>query len=86
MKFMVFWTPSALKRLAELWNAGPDRAAIAAAANFIDKSLEYDPESQGESRGSNVRILIRAPLAVYCKVSPDDCNVTVFAVWRWTAP
>ncbi len=86
MKFMVFWVPSALKRLAELWNAGPDRAAIATAANTIDQSLQFDPESQGESRGTNVRILIQAPLAIYFKVSPDDCKVTVFAVWRWTPP
>ena len=86
MKFMVFRVPSALNRLAALWNAGPDRAVIATAANTIDQLLKSDPESKGESRGGNVRILIHAPLAVYFKVSPDDCKVTVFAVWRWTPP
>ena len=37
MKYTVVWRPTALKRLAELWNAGPDRAEIAAASNAIDQ-------------------------------------------------
>lgn len=82
MKFTVIWRPTALKRLAETWNSGPDRSAISAAANAIDSALKQDPLSQGESRFGNTRILIHDPLAVYFDVSVDDCLVTVWAVWR----
>ena len=43
MKYTVVWRPSALRRLAELWNAGPDRADISTAANAIDRILKHDP-------------------------------------------
>jgi hypothetical protein len=62
----------------------PDRAAIAAAANRIDRLLLQDASSQGEARAGDTRILICAPLAVYFRVQEGDCLVSVFDVWRWT--
>ncbi len=49
MKYTVVWLPSALTMLAELWNDGPDRAAITQAANRIDRNLLVDPLHYGES-------------------------------------
>ena len=39
MKYTVTWTPSAEQDLAALWNAAPDRQAVADAADEIDTSL-----------------------------------------------
>jgi hypothetical protein len=84
MKWTVVWQPEADDRLAELWNIGPDRAAIAQAANQIDWLLARDPEHQGEEREDNIRIMIVPPLAVYFTISQPDCMVSVIDVWRWT--
>ena len=83
MKWTVVWQPAADDRLAELWNAGPDRAAIAQAADQIEWLLRRDPLRQGEQRDGNIRVLIVRPLAVGYNVSEPDCLVSVFAVWRW---
>jgi len=83
MKYMVIWLPSAEQRLAQLWTTGPDRAAITAAANAIDRTLAADPDTQGEARAGQTRILIEEPLAVYFKVNEQDRRVTVWDVWRW---
>ena len=84
MKYTVVWQPAALGKLAELWNAGPDRADITAAANAIDRLLGRDASTQGEAREGNTRILICAPLAVYFQVQEADRLVSVYAIWRWS--
>jgi hypothetical protein len=83
MKWTVVWQPAADDRLCELWNAGPDRAAIAQAADQIDWLLRRDPLHQGEERDGDIRVLIVPPLAVGYTASEPDCLVSVFAVWRW---
>jgi len=85
MTYTVVWEPTAEKALAELWNTGPDRAHITAAADTIDQTLRRDPATKGEARADDTRILICRPLAVYFTVRADDRLVTVFAVWRWSA-
>jgi hypothetical protein len=61
--FRVAWMQSALNELAEAWlqaDAG-QRAAVTAAVDAIDRVLELDPESQGESRTGAQRILFEPP-------------------------
>jgi hypothetical protein len=82
MKYTVIWLPTAQQLLAQLWNTASDRAAVSAASNAIDAALQRDPLGIGESRGSVTRTLAQAPLRVYYDVSPDDCQVTVWAVAR----
>ena len=82
MTFTVVWTPSALRELAALYNQASDKSAVTAASNSIDISLRDDPLSVGESRSGPTRILIEDSLRVSYDVSPDDCLVTVWAVWR----
>lgn len=86
MKWTVVWQPVALQNLADYWNLGPDRAAIAAASDRIDWLLQHDPLHVGEARDGDGRILIEPPLAVLFNVSKDDCLVSVFDAWRWTNP
>lgn len=82
MNYTVLWEPGAERRLAELWNAGPDRGAIAAAADQIDTLLARDPTAQGESRSGNRRLVYRGPLAVLFDVRLAEGTVYVLAVDR----
>jgi hypothetical protein len=70
-------------RLADLWTAGPDRAAVTAAADTIDSMLARRPRDLGESRPGGTRILIEKPLAVLYEVVEDDRRVYVLDVWRF---
>jgi hypothetical protein len=82
MKWTAVWLPDAQNDLATLWTLGPDRSEVAAAADEIDRLIAADPLNQGESRDEGERLLVVHPLAVRYTVSPDDCLVTVRAVWR----
>ena len=82
MRYEVVWRPVAEGWLADLWTAGPDRAAVAAAANEIDLLLAQRPRDVGEARAGSTRILIEEPLAVLYEVVEDDRRVYVLDVWR----
>jgi hypothetical protein len=86
MKWTVTYRPTAESILAELWNVGPDRAEVTAAANRIDWLLRHHPLDAGEAREDNERILVERPLAVSYTVSEPDLMVSVFDVWRWSEP
>ncbi len=50
MRYTVLWSRLAEQRLAFLWTDAPNRQAVTEAANAIDKVLQTDPDSLGESR------------------------------------
>ena len=83
MNYRVVWRPAARDELAEIWTNGPDRNAVAQAANGIDAALARAPSSQGESRSGSTRILIIVPLAVLFRIHEQARLVTVLKVWRW---
>jgi plasmid stabilization system protein ParE len=83
MNYTVVWKPEAERRLADLWLAASDRAAVTRAANRIDQLLQTNPDQQGESRGRGRRILIEAPLGILFVVKPADRIVQVLTVWRF---
>ena len=83
MKYTVTWKPEAHRRLTELWTDAPDRAAISAATNEIDKRLGSNPLDEGESRDAGRRILLVSPLGVYFTVRDEDRLVMVIVVWRY---
>ncbi len=60
MKYTVIWKPSAEARLAQIWTEAHDRNAVALAANALDRLLQFDAESEGESRTGNIRITLDA--------------------------
>jgi plasmid stabilization system protein ParE len=85
MKFTVVYLPSAEDQLAELWLSAEDRDAVREAADEIDRLLGQHPQDVGEARVSNLRILVRQPIAVLYDVRPDDQLVKVWAAWQWTS-
>src|SRR5262249_32991483 len=54
--------------LSDLWVNAPDRQAVTDAANQIDRDLERNPLSTGESRDGDTRIHIVPPLP-FCSMS-----------------
>jgi hypothetical protein len=82
MTWTVEWLPSAQNDLATLWTAGPDRAAVTAAADIIDARLERDPYALSESRTGTTRVMLVSPLGVAFDVRELDKHVIVWGVWR----
>jgi hypothetical protein len=80
MKWTVLYLPKAQADLIDSWMTGPDRQAVAEAADEIDAMLATDPLIAGESRGDNQRIVCKWPLAAQFRVEPADCRVIVSAV------
>ena len=85
MKYTVLWTPAAEGHLTKIWVDAEDRSAVTSAANSIDKLLTQHPESLGESRNENVRIMFVPPLGLEFEVLDDDRIVYVLAVWWFEA-
>lgn len=85
MIFRVAWLQDALDELARAWieGDGQQRVAITAAVEAIDRVLQVDPESQGESRSGNRRILLQPPLGVVYEIVPRSASVTVVHVWTF---
>jgi len=83
--FTVRWTRSALNELATLWTQADSalRQAITAATNQIDQELQQDPESKGESREGNERILFVFPLGIRYEVDRQRSIVRVLHVWSY---
>ncbi|NUQ62498.1 MAG: hypothetical protein HUU20_08415 [Pirellulales bacterium] len=83
--FRVAWKQTALNELAQAWTQADadQRAAITAAVQAIDRTLQIEPESQGESRSHDQRVLFEAPLGVVYEVAPRLSSVTVVHVWAF---
>jgi len=81
MRWTVVWVRSASDELARLWMRGPDRQAIADAANRIDRDLRLYADTLGQSINDD-RIYTDPPLVVTFIVHPDDCLVEVIQVER----
>ena len=82
MRHTVVWFPAAQQRLTEIWLAEPDRPAVTAEADEIDRLLRTDPLEIGQVRTALVRFLAEYPLAVYYVVREQDMIVEVRAIWR----
>jgi hypothetical protein len=80
MTFFVTWLPGALARLADIWMASTDRAAVTAASHRLDQRLAADPVNEGESRGGTDRIAFEAPLQILFRVDAANRTVHVTAV------
>ncbi len=82
MTFTVLWGQKAEQELADVWLSASDRESIVVGANEIDRLLESQPLSVGESRESSVsRVGIIPPLGVSFEVVVDDVKVFVTGVW-----
>jgi hypothetical protein len=80
--FSVVWTPDAENDLAAVWLAAANRAAVTATAHAVERDLQDDPLTVGESRESSVeRVVFAEPLGIAFNVVVDDRTVYVTAVW-----
>lgn len=79
MRWTVVWKASAQDDLAELWLTSPDRQAVQAAADSIDRELASNADQKGEYFDP-YRLFVMSPLAVAYKVNHDDRLVTVVQV------
>jgi hypothetical protein len=80
--FRVRYAHDASDELANAW-VGADsatRRAITAASHEVDRRLQRDPHSQGESRSSGNRIMFVPPLAVTFRVEKDGRTVSVLQI------
>jgi plasmid stabilization system protein ParE len=82
MSYSVTWQPAAENQLADLWLNAPDRDAITAAADRIDRLLSRDPANVGESRAGSRRVVIDSPLVVFYEVREAQQAVYVLRVTR----
>lgn len=83
MTFTVLWSLNAESRLANVWLHAPDRRAVSAAADAIDRLLRNNAQDAGESREGNRRIIHEPPLGVIVSVSIPEQIVLVLDVWRY---
>jgi plasmid stabilization system protein ParE len=83
MTYTVLWVPKAEQDLATLWTNAIDRDAVTRAANEIDNRLRTDPETVGEARSYDLRILLVQPLGVTFQVRAQDRIVQVLDVWQF---
>jgi hypothetical protein len=80
MNFRVVWPRRAIESLARAYLAGVSQeqaTAITLAMALVDQLLEKSPESVGESRAGNDRILFVTPIVVEYEVFADESIVVV---------
>jgi hypothetical protein len=80
MKWTVVYQPSANSDLAEIWIESDNRQAVSDAADAVEIELTRRLMEVGESRESNMRLIIQSPLLMFYDVIPDDLRVTVWHV------
>jgi plasmid stabilization system protein ParE len=78
MRYTVIWVPNAEAKLASIWTAAYAKAAIAEAANEIDRVLRTEPK-RGIITGDNYRIGV-GPSEAKSAVRAADCLVRVLDV------
>lgn len=83
MSYTVLWLPATEAEIAQLWIDAESRAAVAAAADAIDRMLAEKPLAIGESRDYCQRVLFVRPLAVKYQVSDNSRMVFVTNVWSF---
>lgn len=81
--YEVRWKRTALDRVTELWLDAPDRTAITAAVDELDRLLARDPQEAGESRSESVRIVFVPPLGVFYEIDEATQIVHVLRVWSF---
>lgn len=75
--FTVIWKRSLLDQtiptmLVSEMEQGRGIAQVTEALNLVDRLLGARPETEGESRGNDERVLICPPLVVVYEVYPDE--------------
>lgn len=80
MKFTVTWTEQARNELCELFMVVSDRGELSRIVNALEQELALQPESLGESRDGNVRVVMESHFGIMFEAIPNDCLVKVFRI------
>jgi plasmid stabilization system protein ParE len=83
VKYIVAWTPTAERDLAEIWLHAQDREAVRSAADTLDSLLTTNAHLRGESRYESLRVVLAAPLGIDIDVDREHDTVWVLRVWRF---
>ena len=85
--FSVRWVPSALRDLADFWTDSDSttRQQITDAVREIDRILEIDAETAGESRDPGFRVLLVTPIGVEYVIRDSERSAFVIRVWHFSA-
>jgi hypothetical protein len=76
MRYTLIYPDELYDKLAGIWVAARDRAAVTAAANYIEHALRSDPDRAGIALGEARRI-VDGPLAYTFMIAPKDLKVHV---------
>jgi len=83
-RYTVSWTPSARKRLAEMWLDNVEsRQQISDSSDQIERALAGRPRALGREISSDVRFVVLPPLAILFRIIEDDRQVRVIHVQFW---
>ncbi len=80
MTFAVEWLEEAEQQLADIWLNASDRQNVTEAARRVEQTLKRDPDTCGESRPGQGRIMFEPPLGVYFRVDHQARVVTVISL------
>ena len=85
--FSVRWVPSALRDLTEFWadSNSDTRHQITESVREIDRTLERDAETAGESRDPGFRVLLVTPIGVEYVIRDSERSAFVIRVWHFSA-
>jgi plasmid stabilization system protein ParE len=82
MTYVVRYSRGASDELADIWTHAPDRNAVTAASDRIDKLLASDPYAHSESRARFWRVIMVGPLTAHFVVSDANRNVRIASIDR----
>jgi plasmid stabilization system protein ParE len=85
-RYTVVWPEGAEEDLARIWLSGPDREAVAAAADSIDSQLAENATVKGLELSEGLRALHAPPLRVLFVVRDEDRIVEILRVKRDRRP
>lgn len=80
MRYTVVWRPPLTEVLLEFSFASSDRERFSEAATRIEEQLAISPQTCGELRTENSRVVIQASLIVGYEVDDGDRLVNVISV------
>jgi len=81
MKYTVVWTDDATADFMEIWASSIDKAAVTAAARFVDQVLESQPLHEKHEVVGGFGTLISELVGVDFWLDEDNLRVFVMAAW-----
>lgn len=83
-RYTVSWSPSARRKLAQMWLDNPlSRQQISEASDRIESALAKRPHAVGIAVSALSRLVALPPLAILFTVSEEDRHVRVIHVQFW---